>query len=67
MLRLACGIAIIAFIFAHSPERPKESVSEDAARWVERTRSGITEAALRSSAARDLVGHSLASAAKPTR
>lgn len=55
MLRLACGIAIVAFIFVHSPERPKESLSGEAARWVDRTRTEITEAALRSSTARDLV------------
>jgi hypothetical protein len=58
---LACGIAIIGYIFAHSPERPSVTASDDAARWIDRTRADITEAALRSQAAQELVRRSLTS------
>ena len=65
MTRLLCAIATIAYIFAHSPERPQGGLSEDAARWIGRTRAEVTEAALRSGVAQDLIRHSLAPGQKP--
>ena len=62
MFRLACFIAITAFIFVHSPERPSTSVSSDAARWYERARDEITQAAVNPDATRNVLAHTLRSA-----
>lgn len=59
MLRLICGIATVAYIFAHSPERPPTGLSDDAARWIDRTRAEVTEAAFRSGVGQEFVRHSL--------
>lgn len=65
MFRLFCSIAIIAFIFAHSRERPEAGVSDDASRWIERTRTDLTATVLRSEAAQGLLRQSLAPEEKP--
>ncbi|HMO29769.1 hypothetical protein [Enterovirga sp.] len=67
MFRLLCGLAIIAFIFVHSQERPKESLPADASRWAEHARDQAVQAALRSDLARDLVRTHLAPNEKGTR
>lgn len=61
MFRLACGLAITAYIFVHSPERPATPVSQDAAGWYERTREEITRAALNAEATRNVLAHTLRS------
>lgn len=65
MFRLLCGLAVIAFIFAYSQERPKESLPDEASRWVDQARSAAAEAALRSDLGRGLVRSHLSPDEKP--
>lgn len=64
MLRLACGIAVVAAIFVNSPERPAAGPAEDASRWIDRTRAEIAQAALNSGVAQEALRRTLQSETK---
>ena len=65
MFRLLLAAGIVGYIFLHSPERSSVGFAEDAERWAGWTKREMTEAAIRSGAAQQLVRNAAAAETKP--
>lgn len=59
MFRLACVIAIIVFIFVHSPVRTTGGTQNDATRWMAQAKDEIAKAAMKPEVLQSLAAHAM--------